>query len=64
VAQAGESDRIEELKYKTGAGTVTDTLLAQSAKSLADANYYQALYDYNSAIVDFKKATGTIEVIP
>lgn len=62
VAQAEESSRIEGLKYKTGAGTITDTLLAQSARSLADANYYQALYDYNTAIVEFKKATGTIEV--
>lgn len=64
TAQAEESSRIEELKYKTGAGTVTDTLLAQSARSLADADYYQALYDHNTAIVEFKKATGTIEVIP
>ena len=64
TAQAEESLRIEALKYKTGAGTVTDTLLAQSARSLADANYYQALYDYNAAIVEFKKATGTIEVKP
>jgi outer membrane protein TolC len=64
MAQAEESLRIETLKYKTGAGTVTDTLLAQSARSLADANYYQALYDYNTAIVEFKRATGTIEVKP
>jgi len=64
TAQAEESARIEGLKYKTGAGTITDTLLAQSAKSLADANYVQALYDYNTAIVEFKKATGTIEVKP
>ena len=62
VAQAEEGSRIEGLKYKTGAGTVTDTLLAQSARNLAEANYVQALYDYNTAIVEFKKATGTIEV--
>jgi outer membrane protein len=62
VEQAGESLRIEELKYKTGTGTTTDLLLASSALSLAQANYYQALYEYNTAMTEFKRATGTIEV--
>ena len=62
VAQAEESMRIEDLKYRAGAGTITDMLLAESAQSLAQANYYQALYDYNAAITEFKRATGTIEV--
>ena len=60
--QSGEALRIEELKYKTGAGTITDALLAQSAMSFAQANYYQALYDDNAAIVEYKRATGTIGV--
>jgi outer membrane protein len=64
VAQAAESLRIEELKYKTGAGTITDYLLAASAESLAQANYYQALFDYNAASTEFKRSTGTIEVEP
>jgi outer membrane protein len=62
VEQAGESMRIEELKYRTGTGTTTDLLLASSALSLAQANYYQALYEYNAAMTEFKRATGTIEV--
>ncbi|HVO65091.1 MAG TPA: TolC family protein, partial [Syntrophales bacterium] len=62
VDQAEESMRIEDLKYRAGAGTVTDVLLAESAQSLAQANYYQALYDYNTAITEYKRATGTIEV--
>jgi outer membrane protein len=62
VIQAEESMRIEDLKYKVGAGTITDMLLAESAQSLAQANHYQALYDYNSAITEYKRATGTIEV--
>lgn len=62
VAQSEETLRIEELKYRAGAGTITDVLLSESAMSLANANYYQALYDYNSAITEIKKATGTIEV--
>jgi outer membrane protein len=60
MEQSEETLRIEELKYKTGAGTITDVLLAQSAMSLAQANYYQALYDYNTAITEFRRATGTI----
>ncbi len=60
--QSGEALRIEELKYKTGAGTVTDVLLAQSAMSFAQANYYQALYDNEAAIVEYRRATGKLEV--
>ena len=60
--QSGEALRVEGLKYETGAGTITDVLLAQSALSYAQANYYQALYDNNAAIVEYQRATGTIEV--
>jgi outer membrane protein TolC len=62
MEQSEETLRIEELKYKAGAGTITDVLLAQSAMSLAQANYYQALYDFNAATTEFKRATGTIGV--
>jgi len=62
MEQSDETLRIEELKYKAGAGTITDVLLAQSAMSLAQANYYQALYDFNAATTEFKRATGTIGV--
>jgi len=62
VAQSEEALRIEELKYKTGAGTITDVLLAQSAMSLSNANYYQALYDYNTALTEYKRAAGILEV--
>lgn len=62
VAQSEEALRIEELKYKTGAGNITDVLLAQSAMSIAQANYYQALYDYNASLIEYRRATGTIEV--
>ena len=62
MGQSEEALRLEELKYKTGAGTITDVLLAQSAMSSAQANYYQALYDYNAAVTEFRRATGTMEV--
>jgi outer membrane protein TolC len=62
LSQSEEALRIEELKYKTGAGAITDVLLAQAAMSLSQANYYQALYDRLSAVTEYKRATGTIEV--
>jgi outer membrane protein len=62
MEQSEETLRIEELKYTAGAGTITDVLLAQSAMSLAQANYYQALYDFNAASTEFKRTTGTIGV--
>lgn len=61
VSQADESFRIEGLKYGSGAGTMADLLLAQAADITAAANYTQALYDYNAAVVAYRKATGTLE---
>ncbi|MGA7105746.1 MAG: TolC family protein [Candidatus Deferrimicrobiaceae bacterium] len=61
VSQANESFRIEKLKYGSGAGTMADLLLAQAADITAAANYTQALYDYNAAVVAYRRATGTLE---
>ena len=61
VAQAEESFRIEQQKYSTGAGVMSDLLLAQAAAMTAEANYTQALFDYNAAVVAWRKATGTLE---
>jgi len=60
IASARETYRIEELRYSTGAGTITDSLLAQAAWFQAEALKAEALYELNSAIVDLKLATGTI----
>ena len=61
VSQADESFRIERLKYGSGAGTMADLLLAQAADITAAANYTQALYDYNAAVVAYRRASGTLE---
>lgn len=61
VAQADESFRIEQLKYGSGAGTMADLLLAEAAEVTAAANYTQALYDYNAAVVAYHRATGNLE---
>jgi outer membrane protein len=61
VEQAAESFRIEQEKYKSGAGAVTDLLLAEAAYVNAVANHSQALFDYNAALVAYRKVTGTLE---
>ena len=61
IAQADESFRIEQEKYKSGAGAMSDLLLAQAAAMTAAANYTQALFDYNAAVVAYRRATGTLE---
>jgi len=61
IDQAEESFRIEQKKYTSGAGAVVDLLLAQSAYVTAVANHSQALFDYNAAIVAYRKVTGTLE---
>ena len=61
VAQGEESFRIEQLKYETGAGSMVDLLLAQAASINAIANYTQALFDYNAAVVAYRRATSTLE---
>jgi len=59
--QAEESFRIEQKKYQSGAGAIVDLLFAQSAYVTAVANHSQSLFDYNAAIVAYRKVTGTLE---
>lgn len=61
IEQAHESFRIEQEKYRSGAGTMSDLLLAQSADMTAEANLSQAIFDYNAARVAWRKANGTLE---
>lgn len=61
VRQAEESFRIEREKYTSGAGAMVDLLLAQAADFNAAANYAQAIFDYNAAIVAYRRATGSME---
>ncbi len=61
IASARETYRIEELKYNTGASTITDSLLAQAAWFEATALKAEAVYELEKAIVDYRLACGTIE---
>ena len=57
---AKEAFRIENLKYKTGAGTITDMLVAQAEWFRAESSYVQALYELTCARIDYEYATATI----
>ncbi len=61
VKQAEESFRIEQKKYSSGAGIILDFLFAQAAYITAVANHSQALFDYNAAMISYRKVTGTLE---
>ena len=61
IRSAQESYRIEELKYRTGAGTITDSLLAQAAWFQTEALKAGAVYELEKAVVDYRLATGIIE---
>ncbi len=59
-ATAKEAFRVESLKYRTGAGTVTDMLLAQAAWAQAEADYLGARYRLAKAYVAYERATTLI----
>jgi outer membrane protein len=61
IEQALESFRIEQKRYESGAGATVDLLFAQTAYITAVANHYQALFDYNAALVSYRKVTGALE---
>ncbi len=58
---SGEEDlRVQRLKYATGAGTSTEVIDSQSALLIAQANYYQAVFDKEIAMASLRKAMGTL----
>ncbi len=61
IRSAKESYRIEDLKYRAGASTITDSLLAQAAWFQAEALKAGAVYELEKAIIDYRLATGTIK---
>lgn len=58
VAQAEESLRLAEARFRAGAGTQLDVLSAQTALTEARSNEVQALHDYNVALATLDRTTG------
>jgi outer membrane protein len=61
IETSRENMRIELLKYDTGSGTSTDVIDAQTALLRAETDYYQALFDRETALAYLKKAIGEDE---
>jgi len=49
-----------KMKYEQGLGSTLEISNAESDLKVAQNNYYNALYDAIIAIVDYRKATGTL----
>jgi outer membrane protein TolC len=49
VQQADENLRINRVKYEEGVGTATDVLDAVTLLTVAETNYYKAIYDLSRA---------------
>jgi len=58
VASAQESYRTTKERYREGVGTNTDVLAAETALATAEANRYQALFDYAVAVSQLDRAMG------
>ncbi|MCX5804471.1 MAG: TolC family protein [Proteobacteria bacterium] len=58
IESARESLRVELLKYDTGAGMSQDVIDAQTALLRAETDYYQAIFDRETAVAYLSKAIG------
>ncbi|MEW6569787.1 MAG: TolC family protein [Nitrospirota bacterium] len=58
IQQAEENLRINKVKYEEGVGTATDVVDAVTLLTIAETNYYRALYDLRRAEGSFLYATG------
>jgi outer membrane protein TolC len=58
IRQAEENLRINKVRYEEGVGTATDVLDAIALLSMAEKNYYKALYDMRRAHAGLLYATG------
>ena len=58
VAAAQENYQAAADSQKLGVGTVVDVITAQSSLATAEANYVEALYDYETSVVDLRLVTG------
>ena len=49
IGQAEENLRINTIRYSEGVGTATEVLDAVTLLTVAETNFYKALYDYKRA---------------
>jgi outer membrane protein TolC len=58
MEQSKENLRINRVRYEEGAGTATEVLDAVNLMTVAETNYYRAIYDFRRAEAGYYYATG------
>ena len=58
IASAEEDFKITQVRYAAGVGTNLDVMDASNKLTQTKTNYYDALYNYNTAKADLDKAMG------
>jgi len=61
IKLAEEVYSVSKAKYEQGLATINDVIDAETSLKESQINYYDALYEYHIAKVDYQKATGTIK---
>jgi outer membrane protein len=62
MAQAGEGLRLANLLYEEGAATLLEVIDAQLAVTQASTNYFQSIYNFNTASIKLERAIGILEI--
>lgn len=60
AGQAEESLRITQNRYEAGLATITDLLRAETARTAAQRNFLNALFDYRLSFAALELATGEL----
>lgn len=61
IKLAEEVYAVSKVKYEQGVGTINDVIDAETSLKESRINYFDALYQYHIAKIDFQKASGTIK---
>jgi outer membrane protein len=60
IAQAQESLRINQNRYDSGLSTISDLLAAEEAARASEADYWDAVYRYETSYANLELASGTL----
>ena len=61
IQLAEEVYSVSKTKYEQGLATINDVIDAETSLKESQINYYDAMYQYHIAKIDYQKATGAIK---
>jgi len=61
IKLAEEVYAVSKAKYEQGVGTINEVIDAETSLKESRINYFDALYEYHIAKVEYQKATGSIK---